>query len=168
MTIEATTPDALPSGAFAGRETFRERIRDAFSAAAAHGWRELVICDASFHDWPLGERDVVQALGRWARNGQQFVMLARHYDDVVRHHALFVEWRRQWSHRIDCRVCASADPLDLPSALWSSAWALQRLDPVRSSGVCGAEPQRRQQVREELDGWLHRSTAGFAATTLGL
>jgi hypothetical protein len=95
-------------------------------------------------------------------------MLARTYDEVPRQHARFVEWRRLWSHRIDCRMCREADALQLPSALWSPAWALQRLDPQRSSGLCGDEPAFRVALREQIDDWLQRSTPGFPAYTLGL
>ena len=99
----AEPPGPLPSGGFMGREAFRQRVRDALARAAGEGWRELILCDATFADWPLGERVCVEALHAWMRGGQrQFTMLARRYDEVVRHHARFVDWRRQWSHRIDC------------------------------------------------------------------
>ena len=168
MTTEAAG-NGLPSGAFIGRETFRDLVRSALACAAQEGWRELVLCDASFHDWPLGDRACVDALNVWARpGGRQLTMLAHGYDEVVRQHARFVAWRGQWAHRIDCRVCAAADAHDLPSALWSPHWSMQRLDTLRSSGVSGTEPDRRQLLRELIDQWLGRSTAGFPATTLGL
>jgi hypothetical protein len=170
MTPEpAPAAPALPSGAFFGRETFRQLVRDALARAAAEGWRELLLCDATFFDWPLGERACVEALTTWMRGGnRRFTMLARRYDEVPRQHARFVEWRRQWSHRIDCRACPSADPQDLPSALWSPGWVFQRLDPVLRSGVAGPEPDRRQLLREPIDHWLGLSTPGFPVTTLGL
>ena len=163
-----TAAEGLPDGAFMGREALRARVREAILTAAAERWREMIFCDADFADWPLNERPVVEALGSWIRHAQGFVMLARRYDAVVRLHPLFVEWRRFWSHKIDCRVCSHADPQDLPSALWSPAWALQRMDSVRSAGISGAEPERRVVLRETLDEWLRRSTPGFPATTLGL
>jgi hypothetical protein len=45
---------------------------------------------------------------------------------------------------------------------------LQRLDPVRASGVTGAEPERVVQGRELLQELLQVSSPGFPATTLGL
>jgi hypothetical protein len=152
-----------------GRERFRQLVRDALACAAAQGWRELFLCDATFHDWPLGERVCVEALHAWARGGsRRFTLLAKHYDDVPRQHARFVQWRRQWSHLIDCRACPSVDAGDLPSALWSPQWVCQRLAPVLCSGVSGSEAERRQLVREHIDHWLERSTPAFPATTLGL
>ena len=49
----------LPSGRFSGRETFQQLVRDAIATAARDGWQEIFISDANFHDWPLGERAVV-------------------------------------------------------------------------------------------------------------
>ena len=162
------TPPPLPSGAFMGRETFRDHLRAGLKAAAEQGWPELLLCDADFQGWPLGERDVVEALQTWVLVGGRCTLLAKTYDEVPRQHARFVEWRRLWSHRIDARVCREADALDLPSALWSPVWALQRLDPQRSNGLCGDDPAFRVALRQQIDGWLVRSTPGFPAYTLGL
>lgn len=173
MSEDASQPglsaQTLPSGRFQGREDFFQRVRDALSCAASEGWPELIISDANFHDWPLGERAVVQSLQAWSKQGRRFTMLAGQYDEVVRRHPRFVQWRRTWSHIIECRRAPSADPLELPSALWSPAWVLHRLDPERCAGVTGAEPDRRFVLRETLNEWLLRkSSPGFPATTLGL
>lgn len=177
MTTDSEEPKAptagtgsLPEGRFAGREDFRALVRQSFAAAAAEGWQRLVISDASFDDWPLGEREVIASLQAWSRTGRSFVMLACRYDSVSSHqqHARFVTWRRQWSHIIDCRGCSSADPLELPSAVLGDAWVLRRLDPVRSAGVTGREPARRLALQEEVDEWLRKSSPAFPATTLGL
>lgn len=163
----APTP-ALPLGRFEGREAFRQHVRDALACAAREGWREIILSDADFHDWPLGERAVIDSLGDWARSGRSLVMLARSYDDVMRHHARFVTWRRTWAHIIDCRRCAKADPSELPSVLWSPGWVLRRLDTERSAGVCSADPEARLLTRESLKEWLGQSSPGFPASTLGL
>ena len=47
----------LPHGRFSGPAEFAEHIRLAFATAAAQGWREIIMADRSFEDWPLGERD---------------------------------------------------------------------------------------------------------------
>lgn len=161
-------PAVLPEGKFEGRVAFRQLVRDALACAAREGWRELVVCDATFEDWPLGERDVIASLQAWARGGRRFVMIARRYDHMTPRHARFVEWRKTWSHIIECHGCPSADPLELPSALWSPGWTLRRLDVERCTGVTGTDPQRRVQLRENLAEWARRSTPAFPATTLGL
>jgi hypothetical protein len=170
----ATTPQdfskgpELPSGRFAGREAFEQLVRDALAAAALEGWREIILCDADFSDWPLGERSVAQSLQQWSATGRRCILLARRYDELARRHARFVTWRRTWSHIVDARACASADPLDLPSAIWSPGWVMQRLDPERCNGVSGGEPERRVLLRENLQEWLAKSSASFPASTLGL
>ncbi len=173
MTDITSSPAAplgeLPSGRFASREAFLQLVRDALATAARDGWGEIVVSDASFHDWPLGEKAVVESLQAWARTGRRFTMLARSYDEVIRRHARFVRWRGTWDHIITCRRSASADPLDIPSVLWSPHWVMHRLDPERCVGVTGTEPERRVLVRETLNEWLHgKSAPGFPASTLGL
>lgn len=164
-----TAESDLPTGRFHGREEFLQLVRDALACAAREGWSEIVLSDSTFHDWPLGERAVVESLQAWAKAGRQCTLLAGSYDDVVRRHARFVRWRGTWSHIITCRRAASANPLDLPSAIWSPHWVLHRLDPERCAGVTGVEPERRLLLRESLNEWLLRkSSPGFPATTLGL
>ena len=143
-------------------------MRDTLALAARDGWREMILCDASFDDWPLGERAVVESLNAWSASGRSCTLLARSYASVGRSHARFVVWRRTWSHIIEARGCAFADPLDLPSAIWSPHWAVHRLDPERSVGMSGPEPERRLLLRERLDEWLSKSAPAFPATTLGL
>lgn len=160
---------ALHAGRFSGREDFRQLVRAALACAAQEGWPELVLSDADFHDWPLGESSVIESLNAWARSGRRLTLLARSYDEMVRRHARFVRWRGTWDHIITCRRSPSADPADLPSALWSPAWVLHRLDPERCSGMTGQEPERRVLLKESLDEWLlRRSSPGFPASTLGL
>ena len=77
-------------------------------------------------------------------------------------------WRGTWSHIIEARACAAADPLELPSAIWSPGWVMHRLDPERCNGYSGAEPERRLALRESLTEWLGKSSPAFPATTLGL
>jgi len=158
----------LPLGRFAGREAFAQGIRAALACAAREGWRELILCDADFHDWPLPERAVVDALQAWARSGRHLLMLATRFDTVQRHQPRFVRWRQTWDHIIECRQCRAADPQDFPSAIWSPAWVLQRHDVARSVFVCDADASRRLALRQVLDEWRRNSTPGFPATTLGL
>lgn len=158
----------LPHGRFEGRLEFAELVRRSFALAAEQGWREIIVCDASFEDWPLGERSVAQALHDWAGTGRKLTMLAQNYDEVVRRHARFVTWRRTWSHIVECRGSASVSASDLPSAFWSPAWVFERLDLARSTGVAGPEAARRLALRERLAEKLQRSSPAFAATTLGI
>lgn len=158
----------LPSGRFGGRQEFQQLVRDALACAAREGWREIILSDADFEDWPLGEREVAQSLQSWSATGRRCTLLARRYDGVVRRHPRFVNWRKTWSHIIEARACSWADALVLPSAIWSPGWVMQRLDPERCNGFCGPEPERRLLLRESLKEWLQQSSPSFPAVTLGL
>jgi hypothetical protein len=166
MATEEQQP--LPSGAFHGRESFQQLVRDALTAAAREGWREIVLSDPDFADWPLYERAVVQSLQDWSQTGRKCILLARRYDDVVRRHARFVTWRKTWTHIIDARGCPSADPLEIPSAIWTPTWVMERRDIDHCAGYSGAEPDRRLSLREKLSEWLVKSTPAFPSSTLGL
>ena len=158
----------LPEARFEGPLQFAEMIRLAFATAAAQGWRDMIICDSTFEDWPLGERAVAQSLNDWAKSGRKLTMLAKNYNEVMRRHARFVSWRRTWSHIIECRANTAISPDDMPSAMWSPLWVFQRVDQARFIGFSGAEANRRVALKERLDECLKLSSLAFPATTLGL
>ena len=165
-----TAPDLpiLLEGRFGGPGEFSALVRLAFATAAARGWREIILSDSSFEDWPLGERAVAQSLHDWSRSGRRLTMLAKSYDELTRRHARFVTWRRTWAHIVECRKNATISADDLPSALWTPGWVFQRLDLARCTGVAGSEPARRVLLKERLDECLRKSSPGFPTTTLGL
>lgn len=168
-TPQWTAPEGhLLESRFSGPTEFSALVRHALGTAASQGWRELLLCDTDFSDWPLGEREVAQSLNDWASAGRKFTMLALNYDAVLRRHARFVTWRKTWSHLVECRVCGAGHKNDMLSAVWSPVWALQRLDPVRSAGWAGGDAGRRRLLREALGERLLQSSSGFPATTLGL
>lgn len=160
--------DTLPARRFDGREDFRQLVRDALACAAREGWRDIILSDADFADWPLGERAVIESLQAWAGSGRHLKLLARSYAQLQRQHARFVQWRVTWSHVVAPFACGNADALELPSAIWSPGWVLERRDVERCVGWCGAEAERRLLLRESLAGWLQQATPSFPATTLGL
>ena len=155
-------------GTFTGPTAFAQTVRAALARAAQEGWQAMVWSDASFEEWPLGERAVTESLQAWSGSGRQLVMLAHNYNSVLRYQPRFVSWRRTWDHIIDCRVCKTIDASEMPSALWSPHWAMRRLDLVRSTGVADLEPARRVLLKQELDECRRQSVPGFSATTLGL
>lgn len=161
-------PVPLKQGRFEGRGEFRQLVRDALATAAQAGWREIILSDASFEDWPLGERAVAESLQAWSRTGRHCILLAKRYDTVVREHARFVTWRGQWSHIVTALGCRSADALEIPSAIWTPDWVLERRDVERCNGWCGSEPERRVLLRELLQEWFLKASPAFPATTLGL
>ena len=158
----------LPDARFEGPLQFAALIRSAFATAAAQGWRDMIICDSTFEDWPLGERTVAQSLNDWAKSGRKITVLAKNYDEIMRRHARFVTWRKTWSHIIECRVNTAISPDDMPSAMWSPVWVFQRVDQARSIGFSGAETTRRVALKERLNECLKLSSPAFSSTTLGL
>lgn len=161
-------PWGLLQGTFFGPSEFAQLIRDALAVAAQEGWGEMVWSDPDFEEWPLREKAVVDSLNAWARRGPKLVLLARRYDSVQRFQPRFVTWRGTWDHIVECRVCKGLHDGEFPSALWSPHWAMQRLDPVRSTGFAGSEPRRRLLLREALDEVRRQSGPGFSASVLGL
>ncbi len=165
--LDVSAPD-LPSGRFAGRVAFEQLVRDALAGADARGWSELILCDANFSDWPIGERSVVESLQTWAKTGRRLTLIAHSYDAVLRQKPRFVSWRQTWDHIVTCRQCRAVDAADFPSALWSPQWCLQRTDPARSQGIGSSEPQRRLQLHQLLLEYSRNSAAGFPASVIGL
>lgn len=158
----------LPQGRFDGRQEFRQWLRDALLVAARDGWHDLVFSDADFVDWPLGERAVVEALNAWAGPGRRLLVLARSYDEVVRRHARFVQWRVRFDHLVACHRCRDAEAQALPSLLAGPQWWLHRIDVPHCRGLAGTEAGRLRQLRQRLDEGLQRAVPGLPASVLGL
>ncbi|HEY2255994.1 MAG TPA: hypothetical protein VGI11_10180 [Variovorax sp.] len=158
----------LPEGSFDGRHSFHGHLLAALGAARQQNWREIVLSDPDFLDWPLGERAIVDALQAWSSAGRSLVMLAQRFDVFDREHARFVHWRRMWSHIIECRACQGSGLPEVPSGIWTPSWFLRRIDTEHGRGVCGRAPDGRRALRERLDECLRHSKAGFPASTLGL
>jgi hypothetical protein len=167
MPGEAQGP-SLPEGRFDGREAFDAALRNALSAAAREGWKEIVFSDPDFADWPLGERATIEALQAWAASGRRLMLLAQRFDVLERGHARFVPWRRLWDHIIECRATGKAAGSEVPSAIWTPTWFVHRIDPERSRGVSGTDSRARRELREAIDECWRMGRPAFAASTLGL
>lgn len=167
-TTTPSAPGALKSGRIVGREEFTQLVRDALATAAREGWPEIILSDATFEDWPLRERLVTESLHAWAKPGRHMVILAARYDEVIRYHPRFVQWRKTWGHLLDCRVGRGGAIADFPSAIWSQAWFMHRLDPLGCVGVCGNDRGRQVSLKQSLDERIRESSPGLPATTVGL
>lgn len=168
MSEPSPAPAQLPEGRFVGRQVFVGLVRQAIACAAREGWPSLLLSDTDFADWPLGERAVIEAFHAWAGQGRRLRLLARDYATVRLQHPRFVQWRTTWSHLVEAQVWTGASPGDIPSALWSPGWALERLDPQHGISVSSFDAARRAALRERLDAAWQRGGPGFAATVLGL
>ena len=151
------------------RAEFHAAVRAAFTEAADVGCREIWICDDDFADWPLNERGVIEQLTRWAHSHRCLTVIARHFDTVARQQARWVEWRRQWSHVVQCRTNNELEAGQMPTLLLAPGAASVRLvDPVRYRGSVSREVADAIVWRETIDAVLQRSEEAFPATTLGL
>ena len=164
----AAPAPGLPTGRLQGRQVFVDTVRQAFEVAAVQGWSQITLSDADFADWPLGERAVVDALNRWAKRGRTLKMLARSYDQVRLLHPRFVQWRVTWSHLVEAHACPAGSGPELPSAIGSPVWTLERLDPLRNTLVASTDAERRVALRERVNECWLRSTPAFPASQLGL
>ncbi len=162
------TNEPLPEGRLEGREAFVGLVRDALASAAREGWSPLVLSDPDFADWPLGERAVVESLNAWARSGRQLHFLAKDFSVLRERHPRLVQWRATWSHVVEARVCSGAAGDNLPSALWTPHWTLERLDTRHCTMVASTLASRRLALRERIDACWQRGSPGFPASVLGL
>ncbi|QNP48098.1 hypothetical protein [Diaphorobacter aerolatus] len=170
----AAAPSKAPVGRFDGRVQFEDWLREALRAAADEGWRELILCDGDFRDWPLGDREILEILNQWAAGSRvggarRCVLMSANFEQLRVCFPRFVQWRTRWEHLLDCRQINARNAADVPSVLWSARWTLQRVDTERSRGVASAEAQFCTEWREKLGEWINtRTRPGFPSTILGL
>ena len=148
---------AATHGLITSRGEFHAALREAFEAAASVGCRELWLCDANFADWPLGDRSVVEQLGRWVGLQRRLTVIAGSFDEVVRRHPRWVEWRRHWSHSVQCRTSADPDTGPMPTLLIASGLFSVRLsDAALPRGRWSRETADLVHCREIFDAVLQQ------------
>lgn len=153
----------------ASRGECQQALRDAFAQAARLGCRELWLCDLDFADWPLSERSVLDSLSQWAFSHRRFTLLASSFDEIVRRHARWIDWRRQWSHIVECRSLDELETQQVPTLLLAPGVVTVRIfDTVHHRGSVSHDPADALRCRELIDMLWQRSSEAFPATTLGL
>jgi len=156
-------------GLITSRAEFHDALHRAFADAAVIGCRELVLCDVDFADWPLGERGVVEQLRQWVGSQRRLTLLATTFDEVVRRHPRWVEWRRQWSHVVHCRANTELGAGEMPTLLLAPGLISVRLsDAVHYRGRWSREPADEVPCRELIDAVSQRSQETFPVTSTGL
>ncbi|HZV92722.1 MAG TPA: hypothetical protein VFF72_05860 [Caldimonas sp.] len=151
------------------RNEFRAAVGTALAKAAQDGASEICMIDPRFVDWPLNDPAIVELLSRWVSSRRRCLVMAHGFDDLVRAAPRFVEWRRQWSHVVQCRTTEEIEADQVPTLLWVREMAcLKLLDRVRYGGTFSGREIDLVETRETIDALLQRSVEAFPATTLGL
>ena len=159
-------PDRQPLDS---RADFAAAARWVVAHAAASGMREMQWVDPDFQEWPLDDRDLLSRATLWVRAPQRKLLLVAHdYGQVPRRHPRFVEWRRTWSHRLQCRGVSEIDPSQVPTLLLAGEVGLQVLDRTRWRGRWLTDANDLKAWREVIEALLQRSEDAFGANTLGL
>ena len=151
------------------RAEFHDALRRALAEIAAAGCHEIIMSDADFADWPLSEPAVIESLTRWAQKHRKLTLLAQTFDEIARRHGRWVEWRRQWSHVVECRANIELEAAQVPTVLLAPSLLVLRLvDPIRYRGGVSHEVADMVLCGEQIDAVLQRSEETFPVTTLGL
>lgn len=165
---EGASATGLPTGQFHGIASFQAVVRQVFALAAPRAWQKIVICDPNYEAWPLGEAQLVDDLKAWSSRGRELVMLAHRFDWVQARQARYVEWRKTWSHIVNCCVLATNDCEATQTLIWTPEWALQMQDAERFACVSSENPRFRSELASKLTGFAQRGRPGFPVTVLGL
>lgn len=167
--MEALDPYGRPLPPLDSRVDFLAGVGWLLSHAAASGVQEMRWVSPDFADWPLGDAALLGRLSAWARGPQRRLLLVAHdYDAVPRRHPRFVQWRRLWAHRMQCRAVAELDASQVPTLLLAGDLGLQLMDTVRGRGRWLTEPNDLRTWSEVTEALLQRSEVAFGANTLGL
>ena len=151
------------------RGEFHDAVRAAFAEAAAKGWREIMVCDNDFADWPLNEPELIEHLVQWAVPHRKLSLLARGFDDLARRHSRWVAWRRTWSHVVECRANNELEAGQMPTLLLMPPFLTLRLaDTEHYRGSVSRSVADAVRAREQFDAVLQRSEESFPVTNLGL
>jgi hypothetical protein len=131
--------------------------------------RELLIVDADFSPWPLGEPAVVDALTQWIRlPGRRLRLLGSRFDVLERDQPRIVAWRRSFAHAIECFTPTDVEAADVPSLLLTDAVGLELLDRERFAARQADDRRWLVLQRERTDALLQRSEPAWPVTVLGL
>ncbi|MFO1220905.1 MAG: hypothetical protein U1E89_21275 [Burkholderiaceae bacterium] len=157
------------AAAIASRSAFTQAALTLLTALPESKPRQLLIVDADFGPWPLGEAAVVDALTQWARlPGRHLRLMGLRFDVLERDQPRLAVWRRHFAHVLECCTPTDVEATDMPSLLLADGAALELVD--RERFVARRTDDRRALVllRERTDALLQRSQPAWPVTNLGL
>ncbi len=120
-----------------GRGECQRALRDALELAAGAGCKEMVWCDPDYSDWPIGERQTIESLSRWAMSHRKLTILAAQFRY---HRATASAIRRLAAHLVACGALPPGQPRPMlrrcPSLLLAPGlFALRMVDPAAFPGT---------------------------------
>lgn len=131
--------------------------------------RELVLVDADFSAWPLADPAVLESLTTWIRlPGRRLRLLGSRFDMIERDQSRFAQWRRSFSHAIECFRPTEVEPAGMPSLILADTTGLELLDRERYVARRSSERPWLVLQRERIDALLQRSETAWPVTVLGL
>ena len=162
-------PEMRPGAALVdGRGAFAAALRQALAKAVSERARSLYFVDVDFEAWPLEDPQVLSVLTAWARlPKRQLLMIACRFDDLPRRYPRFTEWRRTWSHVVECRA-TEVEGSQVPTLLLAGPHSLHLADRLNWRGHWLADDSEIAAWREVIDVVMQRSEPDFPANTLGL
>jgi hypothetical protein len=159
---------AWPEGRQEGREALQNALLAGLAAlreGQAHTWWW---CSPDWADWPLEHPDLLAGLQAWMLAGGHLKLLAADYRHITAQHPRFVQWRVQWTHRIEARGVGRSGRDSCPNLCWSPLGGWEVLAAERGVLVSSATPRAVVAWQERFQGLWERATPAFPGTTLGL
>jgi hypothetical protein len=161
--------DAGSTAVIRSRSEFLESVRTLLRGLPQVKPRDLLIVDADFAPWPLGDADVVDALTRWVRlPARRLRLLGGRFDVIERGQPRFAAWRKAFAHAIECSTPSELEPGDMPSLLLLDAVGVQLIDREHWQGRVSDDRRWLVEQRESTDALLQRSESAWPVTVLGL
>jgi len=151
-----------------GRSSFWNALHEALRICREANAQQIWIADATFDEWPLGQRSFVQALSAWVSSRRSFHMLAGDFGPVAPRHPRFVEWRGTWAHVVSCRQPNPEERVEVPTLLYAPDLLCVRIHGPHLRGKLERGGVELRAADEMLDAISQRSTDAFPSTLLGL
>jgi hypothetical protein len=160
-----------PDGPLRSPSDFSTAVRRVIALAAGGGVRRMWWVSPDFEGWRLDDPALLDDLTRWVRAAPvQMTWLVDRAQWTQRLPRL-VDWRRTWSHALDCRVPLPQDEprAELPTLLLAEPGpVVQMFDRSMTRGRASASGRDASSAKSMIDVLLQQSTPGFPVTTLGL
>ena len=159
----------LSSNLIEGSQAFRAAVRNVLTNLPVEGSRQIWLIDQHFHNWPLNEAPVLDALGAWLRTGGRRIgMLGVDFDAVAREHPRLVRWRQDHGHGFDVWQPASTERRELAGLLLTGHQAIELLDREHWRARAVHQASELRLLDEHVVSKLHHCEPGWPVTKLGL